>query len=217
MSKYNRHQSVVSRHADSSMNEDNWLNKLHKTLEKEAVQPKSVDDSLFHQINSIMNTKSKYPSVAAAVEDMKARSGLTDYLAKISKISEDEISENMKTASDNNDVINKKVDMTPIVVKKFPGIRNTLENYIKDTKGNLPVPAIIEKIKSIHRSDVSDAKDWDDDNLVRLVSSLNLNAKKDNPASFEAHNNLGVRDSMTDSEIDPSNTDAFYALNPVKN
>lgn len=215
MSKYNRHQSVISRNADSSIDDDNWLKKFEKALEKEAVQPRSVDQSIFNQINSIMNTKSKYTSVSAAVDDMKERSGLTAYLQKIEKVSQ-EAMEKAKTASDNNHVVDKKPDLTPIVIKKNPIIQSTLNNYIRDTKGNLPVPAIIEKIKSIHRSDVSDSKDWDDDNLIRLVSQLNLKAKQSNPSSFEQNHNLGTRDSMNDSEIDPSNTDAFHALSPAK-
>lgn len=212
--KYVRHQSVVSRQSDSAIDEDHWLKQFQKNLEKGAVQPRQ-DRSLFDQINTIMNTKSKYPSVDAAVEDMKERSGLTAYLDKV-KHSNETSESTTKTAGDNNQAFDKKVDLTPIVIKKKPNIKTTLENYIKDTKGNLPVPAIIEKLRSIHQSDVSDAKDWDDDNLIRLVSSLNLEAKKNNPASYEDYSNLGSRDSITDSEIDPSNTDAFFALNPVK-
>lgn len=202
MSKYSRHQSVISRQADESIGDDHWLKQFQKTLQKGAVQPKvPAASSLFDQINSIINGTSKYPSVEAAVEDMKERSGLTAYL---------------KTAIDNNQVIDKKIDMVPIVVKKFPAIKSTLENYIRDTKGNLPVPAIVDKIRSIHQSDVSDAKDWEDDNLIKLISQLNLDAKKNNPGNFEDYSNLGSRDSASDSEIDPSNTDAFHALTPVK-
>ena len=215
--KYSRHQSVVNRQADESIGEDHWLKQFQKSLQKGAVQPKSVDSSLFDQINSIMNGKSRYPSVDAAVKDMQERSGLTAYLDKINKTStEDEVS-HKKTAADSNQVIDKKVDITPIVIKKFPAIKSTLENYIRDTKGNLPIPAIIEKIRSIHQGDVSEAKDWEDDNLIRLVSQLNLSAKKNNPSMYENYSNLGVRDNAADSEIDPSNTDAFHALNPVKN
>lgn len=104
--------------------------------------------------------------------------------------------------------------MTPIVIRKCPDVQKTLDNYIRDTKGNLPVPAIIEKIRSIHQNDVSDAKDWDDDKLIRLVSKLNLGAKKNNPNSYDNYSNLGRRD--VDSDVDPSNNDAFHALTPVK-
>jgi hypothetical protein len=219
MSKYTRHQSVVTRQVDEGIDGDHWLQQFAKSLQKGAVQPRSTDQSLFEQINSIMNTKSKYPSVDAAVEDMKARSGLTAYLEKedISKMSTPN-SGNKKIASDQNKVIDKKVDMeiVPIVIKKCPAIKNTLENYVRDTKGNLPIPAIVDKLRSIHQGDVSDAKDWDDDKLLHLVSKLNLNAKKNNPAVFENYSNLGTHEKMNDSEIDPSNVDAFHSLNPVK-
>lgn len=206
--KYIRHQSVVSRHSEGQIDEDNWLSRFQKSLEKSAVQPRSVDDSLFNQINSIMNGKSKHTTVDAAVEDMKQRSGLTDYLNKLNKVSNQEV--NTKTAQVNSN------DLTPIVIQKSPNVKQTIENYIRDTKGNLPVPAIIEKIRSIHQKDVSDAKDWEDEKLLRFISHLNLKAKQDNPNIYDNHNNLGTRDMMSDSEIDPSNTDAFHALNPVK-
>ncbi len=215
-SKYVRHQSIVHRQSDQTVDEDSWLYRFQKSLQKGAVQPKQ-QASLFDQINSIMNGKSKYPSVEAAVDDMKQRSGLTAYLEKIKQSSEEEKSTTTKVASeDNQQAIDKKVDMTPIVLKKHPPAMKTLENYIKDTKGNLPVPAIIEKLRSIHQADVTDSKDWDDDKLIILVSRLNLGAKKDNPSSFDNYSNLGTRDTGSDSEIDPSNTDAFFALTPVK-
>lgn len=206
MSKYNRHQPVISRQSDNKIDEENWLSKLQKNLVKDAVQPKNVDNYLFHQINSIMNGKSKYPSVEAAVEDMMNRSGVTAHLANMNKTSK-ETSETAKVAEDKE---------TPIVIKNVPSIRHTLENYIRDTKGNLPVPAIIDKVRSIHRNDISEAKDWDDDKLMRLISRMNLEAKRTNSDSFQQYHNLGSRDQNNDSDIDPSNVDAFHALNPVK-
>jgi|WetSurMetagenome_2_1015567.scaffolds.fasta_scaffold394729_2 hypothetical protein len=213
MSKYIRHQSVVSRHIDENIDGDHWLKQFTDKLQKSAVQPRETDQSLFDQINSIMNNKhSKYSSVEDAVEEMKARSGLTAYLEKdFSKISKEEDT-NKKTASKQHEGHNN----LPTVIIKCPQIKNTLENYIKDTKGNLPIPAIIDKIKSIHHVDVSEAKDWDDEKLLHLVSKLNLNAKKDNPGVFQNYQNLGLREDVNNSEIDPSNVDAFHALNPVK-
>ncbi len=215
MSRYIRHPSVVNRLADEKIDEDHWLKQFQKKLQKDAVQPRTIDQSLFEQINSIMNTKSKYPSVEAAVEDMKERSGLTAYLEKLNKVSEENEASTTKTASSEKCVKEKK-RKTPAVIVKKPEILKTLENYIKDTKGNLPIPAIISKIQSIHQSDVSDAKDWEDEELIKLVSRLNLDAKRTNPGTYENYDNLGRRDSIGDSEIDPSNTDAFHALNPAK-
>jgi hypothetical protein len=214
-SKYVRHQPAIQTHSTQSDDEDTWLNRFQKNLSKDAVQPRQ-QNSLFDQINSIMNGKSKFPTVDAAVQDMKERSGLTAYLQKIKQSSDEEVpSASKKVASDNQQAIDKKVEMIPIVMKKNPQIQKTVENYIRDTRGNLSVPAIISKVQSIHQNDVSDAKDWDDDKLVILVSKLNLAAKKDNPGGYQDYSNLGTRDSGSDSEIDPSNTDAFFALTPV--
>ena len=106
---------------------------------------------------------------------------------------------------------------TPDVIRENPAILRTLENYIKSTRGNLPIPAIIDKLRSIHRSDIAEDKMWEDDKLIRLVSKLNLEAKKNNPASYEDYFNLAVGDrDNADSDVDPSNTDAFNALMPAK-
>lgn len=315
---------IISRQSDASEDEDYWLKNLSNALEKEAVQPRRVDQNLFEQINSIMNNKSKYTSVEAAVEDMKSRSGLTAYLDKIKQSSDkvhleqvkkasnnqNELLEKMKDAyknknwkllgivsgqfekstednaninavefiriikyfkdselsgmvipidnwidftigygegqgfskenkdadlkftkdliemikskrsksnqsTDNNNAFDKKIKITPIIFEKNPSIKNTLENYIRDTRGNLSVPAIIDKIKSIHRTDVAEDKDWDDDKLLKFVSDLNLEAKKNNP-QFNNYNNLGSRDYTNNSDIDIANTDAFHGLSPVK-
>lgn len=210
MTKYVRYQPAVNRTADENISEDHWLKQFEKSLQKGAVQPRN-QQSLFDQINSIMNRKSKYPSVEAAVEDMKERSGLTAYLDKVR--AEGEQAAVTKTAADDNNHSDKRI---PIVIKKCPGIRQTLERYVSENRGNLPVPAIIDKVRSIHSKDVSDAKDWDEDKLIYLVSNLNLEAKKNNPDNFQSYQNLGSRDSAADSEVDPSNTDAFFALNPAK-
>lgn len=222
MSRYTRHQSVVSRNSDENISEDHWLKQFEKTLEKGAVQPRSRD-SLFDQINSIMNgTPAKYPSVQAAVDDMMHRSGLTSYL-EISKESQEK--DNRKVAADHNNDFDKDVPVepkqsdtnTPDVVRENPAILRTLENYVKTTRGNLPIPAIIDKLRSIHRADVAEDKMWEDDKLIRLVSKLNLQAKKNNPASYEDYTNLATSDHDTaDSDVDPSNTDAFNALMPSK-
>jgi hypothetical protein len=213
MSKYLRTQPSITSHTNE--NEDYWLKEFEKKL---AVQP--ANQSVYEQITSIMNSKSKYPSVEAAVEDMKERSGFSAFVKDhFNKVSDTEDQSSTKTASDHNhdcDHNCSKKDTTPIVIKKCPAIKSTLENYIRDTRGNLPIPAIIDKIKSIHRSDVSDAKDWDDDRLLKMVSQLNLHAKSTNPGTYENYSNLGRQDAVRDDDIDPANRDAFYSLNPVK-
>lgn len=222
--KYNRHQAVISRNSEGQIDEDHWLKQFQKKLiEKDAVQPKSIDSSLFDQISSIMNGKSKYPSVAAAVEDMKERSGLTAFLSKTSNDESDntKIAGQEKTASgDENAVINKKVPLgkrLPTVIVKCPHVKNTFENVVKGSRGNLSIPAIIDRVRSIHQNDVSNAEDWEADDLMAWVSGLNLQAKRDNPTSSMESANLGRRDdSANTDDIDPANTDAFSGLVPAK-
>jgi hypothetical protein len=215
MSKYMRYQPIISRNSESELDEDNWLNRIEKTLQKEAVQSKKIDQSMFEQINNIMNGKSKYPSVQAAVDDMMSRSGVTAYLDKLNKTSKENNSAT-KTASDDNKVIDKKIPIEPIVFQKCPGAKNTLANIIRSSRGHLPVPAIIARIKAIHDRDVSDVKDWDNDDLIRAVSRANLEEKSKGFEDTTNQTSLGLKDEMNDKDIDPSNSDAFHGLNPVK-
>lgn len=217
--KYNRHQAVISRNSDSELDEDHWLNQFQKKLiEKEAVQPKTNDNFLFDQISSIMNNKSKYPSVAAAVEDMKERSGLSAFLSKINKTSEEDNGQTTKQAADENSVLHKKINLEkklPVVIMKCPQIETTLDNVIKSTRGNLSIPAIINKIRSIHENDVSEAKDWDDNDLIIHVSQKNLAAKSENTDSNNLSQLGSLNDISHDDDIDPANTDAFNSLVPA--
>jgi hypothetical protein len=216
--KISRHQSVINRQSDEENSEDHWLKQFERTLQKGAVQPRG-GDNLFEQINTIMNGKSKYPSVQAAVDDMMQRSGVTDYI----NVSATETKGKPKTAQQAAaqpvpNIPTKKVDNdTPTVIKQKPSILRTLENIIKDTHGNMPVPAVISRLHTLHANDVTDEAAWEEDNLIRLVSKFNLQAKANNPTSYENYDNLGQGDHSTaDSEIDPSNTDAFNALMPAK-
>ncbi len=182
-------------------NENYWLKEISKNLEKSAVQTRNQDENLFNQINSIMyGTKSKYSSVAEAVEEMKQRAGLTAYLNKLSN----KENQQTKTAS--------VADGIPDVFQEHPQIKNTIINYIDTTHGTLSIPAILEKVSSIHKNDVVDASKWDDHKLLRFISSENLKAKANNPINYQVHDNLGVDDGQGD--IDPENTDAFHHLMP---
>jgi hypothetical protein len=209
-----RHQPVIHRHSEAYIDEDNWIYKLEQSLKKDAVQPKRIDQSLFEQISTIMNgSKSKYPSVQAAVDDMKKRSGLTAYLEKeeLNKISQDKTVK--KASTDENKAIDKRI---PIVIQKCPKVKGTISNYIEGSHGNLPIPAIIDKIRSIHSNDISEASDWDDENLIRYVSKVNLQEKSKHHNADDMYSELGRKDDVSNADLDASNTDAFNALMPAK-
>lgn len=213
MSKYTRHQSVVNKQSDEEFSENHWLKQFEDKLQKTSVQPRG--QSLFDEISGIMNnSKAKYPSVRAAVDDMMQRSGLTDYLDNVKTSDEKDTSKSkVATAQIKTMVDDAKL---PEIVKMHPQIMRTLENIIKETKGNIPVPAIISRLHALHASDIADESAWEDERLIRLVSSLNLRAKKDNPDSYVNMDHLGQGDRMSNSDIDVSNTDAFNILMPAK-
>jgi hypothetical protein len=317
--KPTRYQSVVSRQSDEPYSQDHWLKQFEANLQKTSVQPRG--NSVYDEVSAIMNTKSKYPSVQAAVDDMMHRSGLITYLkvsegneqdkVKTAGMSETNPSEEIKKfvvardwhkvgyamakldkaegnpASSSLDAIlsfkyfydpilkavrvptddwsdftlgycaghnsspeqtemqmehiNRMMSVsgkdkkqtgssdtlleksaqgettkTPKIIQSNPGILKTLENIIRDSKGNLPIPAIISRLHSLHAKDVSNEKDWDDDALIHLVSRCNLQAKKDNPGTFESYDNLGMGEHATEADVDASNTDAFNILMPAK-
>ena len=217
MSKYTRSQPAISKTSDDGEREDHWLHEFEKSLQKGAVQP-AAQQSIYDQMYSIMNQKSKYSSVQDAVDDMKSRSGLTSYLDKVKQADRDENNDGVtKSASvekDQNQVIDKRI---PIVIRKCPAIQKTFENCIRDSRGNLPIPIILDKVRGIHQGDVSDAKDWEEDKLMLLVSDLNLKEKSKNYSGSNNGSNLGGYDSDNNSDIDPANTDAFSGLNPAEN
>lgn len=213
MAKQPRNNSVINRQSDAEYSEDHWLRQFENSLHKTSVQPRGTE-SVFDQINSIMNTKSKYPSVQAAVDDMMQRSGLTAYLEIEKTSSQEEEPQPKKIAQQQPKPSQDKV---PQVIQEKPSIRSTLDNIIKDSRGNMSVPAIISRLHSLHAKDISDEGAWEDERLIRLVSQCNLQAKKNNPGNFDNFSNLGQGDHSTaDSDIDASNTDAFNALMPAK-
>lgn len=202
INKYSRHQAIINREKDAHIDDDYWFKQFEKNLEKSAVQSKRVDDQLFHQMNSIMNSKSrsKYTSVSAAVEDMMQRSGLTSYLKNV-KVSETK--PNKKTANDNQ----------PQIIKDNPNILNTLNNIID--KGNLATPTIIDELRRIYKNEIDDDAAWDDPKLISLVTKMNLDKRKEkfNPEN-ELH--LGKQEISGDYDYDAANEDVFHSLNPAK-
>lgn len=181
-----------------------WMDEFANSLQKVSVEPmRNSQLSVYDQISSIMGRKSKHPTVEAAVEDMKERSGLTAYLMKVQSNDED-----MPTK--------KRAQQNQVgIFTKTPQVKSTLDNYLEDTKGNLPIPAIVEKIKSIHKNDVVDEGDWDDPSFLKYINNRNIEVNKKYPNHDNEHQNLGRVPVYDDAELDPSNSDALHALTPV--
>jgi hypothetical protein len=106
-----------------------WLNEYASILEKESVKSKSKSYSLYDQINSILGNKSKYSTVDEAVEDMKTRTGLSDFLQR------------------------KKASSTaPTNIETFktnPDLKTYIDNYIEDRPGT-SIDAVIHNLLKIN-------------------------------------------------------------------
>ncbi len=216
--KYSRYQSVVDREKDACISDDYWLKQFEKNLQKNAVQPRRVDQSLFDQINSVVNnkSKSKHTSVSAAVEDMMQRSGLTNYLNNV-KMSEKEelqkkVAEIQRTANDSSD--------TPLLLQlehvKEPA-KLAIESLINNHRGNLSILSIQEKLRgALSRYNLSD-KYLEDPNLVKYIFKLNQKEKEKNQVDdTDDYRDIGSLDIGNDFDFDAANTDMFYSLMPAK-
>lgn len=200
MTNYSKRTQPSISHKEYS--DDEWLNEFANHLDKNSTQSKRYSDSIYEQLSSIIKgNKPKYPNVEAAVKDMRERTGLAEFTKQLK--AEQNKSQN-KTASENLDVE---------LFKKTPQLKQTIDNYIKDTRGNLLVPEILDRIKSIHRKDISDNADWSNPSLLTYIYKRNNEEKKQHPDNSN-YNELGKID-LHNKEMDPSNNDALHMLNPA--
>lgn len=190
-----RNTKITSQYSDQF-----WTNEIEKSLEKTAVQPKRVDDSVFNQINSIMNNKSKYSSVEEAVIDMMQRSGYSDY----KKVSSND-SSNRKSASTEPRLFETEIGND---------IKNFIENKVKSSRGQFDVGAIIGDIKTVFGNQIIDKKLLDDPVLSIYINEANKAEMKDSPKD-SVNLNMG-KANYDDIDPGPENTDAFYGLNPAR-
>ena len=75
----------------------------------------------------------------------------------------------------------------------------------------LPVPAVLQKLKSIHSKDIGSVKDFDSEQVLKFINNIILEERKKNPDLTHHHSNLGLRD----VSIDDDNQDAWKGLMPV--
>jgi hypothetical protein len=205
---------TINRNSDNIENQSiypKWMQDFASNLEKGAVQSRKQDSSIYDQISSIINgNKPKYSSVEDAIRDMQERSGLLAYQNRIKAMA-------TKIAGTTEEV-QAPTDTNKAEIKVFklnPQVQQTIDNYIDDTNGDLPIPAIVEKIKAIHRNDITDDAAWNEDELMKYINKQCVEAKKKHPSIDDSNANLGKLPHFDDKDIDPSNMDALFSLNPV--
>ncbi len=170
-----------------------------KALERTAVQPKSRShsDSVYDQIKAIMGPrKARYNSVEAAVKEMQERAGLVAYL-KVQSEQEN----HTKTA---------ETEIT--VFSLCPQAKDTLTNILQATKGGLPLPALAARLRSFHKTDVDDARAWNQPALLEYLSKEN-HAAQNQYFHATPSSGLGVID-VSDEDMSPENFDPFASLEP---
>lgn len=198
-----RSMPVINRDSDNVENSSlypKWMGDFAQNLSKVSVQPYRSEDSIFDQISSIINSsKPKYSSVEDAVREMQERSGITAYKKDLKSLAE-----TIKNAAEKIKIFELK-----------PQIQSTIDNCIDDTKGNLPIPAIIDRIRSIHKNDIDDDSAWDDENLLKYINDKSINIRKNHPNQDDNYTTLGKLPNYDETEIDKSNTDALISLTPT--
>ena len=181
---YTRNQSIISRDDSAIESRDktpSWFNDFANSLEKESAKPKSQDYSLFDQINNILGNKSKYSTVAEAVEDLQKRTGLYDFL--------------QKKQANNNKYSNIQI------FKDIPILKIYIDNYIDDRPGTF-VSAVIHdlmKIKSITEK-LPQSGDLPEE-VKRYISDKIAEAKESIKQNDSEYMNLGRLDLSNDIDV----------------
>lgn len=169
--------------------DDEFSKKIQEAVSKSAVQSRLSKSDNYNNVLNFFNKKehSKFSSVQEAVNDMMKRSGLISYL---------------EDSNSNSPSIKSKVAEIKNITSNLPdlflnnkNIKQTLDNYIKNTKGNLPIQAIIERLRDIYYSKISQDDLWEDPKLADYIASQNHELSDD---TRDLPMNIGKSDDSTD-------------------
>lgn len=199
-----RYEYSIFNTKDQDKSNDDWFVSFEEQLTKQAVKSKKEDDSLFNQINGIINNAKNgtHRSVEDKVKEMQERSGYLSYSSVPSGGFSNKV-------ADNEEV---KKNSKPRILMLYPQIELTINNYINDTNGTQSLPAILSHIRNIHKKDTNEDNLWEAEDLIKFIDKLNgnKNSEKNNDSS-----NLGKLDRQDHKDVDPSNYDVFHSLMPV--
>ena len=173
----------------------NWLNdfenNLEKNLDKSAVQTAKNDKSLYEQISSILGSKSKFSTVDEAVNDMKKRTGLTDFLKK------------------------KANEERENILVSMPEVKTFIDNFIKDRPG-VAIEAVVHELLKMNpiRNNLPDRNDVPD-YVRKYINKKIIEVKKEKPSRDMNNSNLGKTDLSDNSDGQASENDPLASLNPA--
>ena len=179
---------------------DSFADNIDKASQTTAVQVARERSkvTVHDQINAIMmgGSSNSYATVDDAVRDMQERTGLGEYLKRVSnKLKAD------KTASENiqEDVFS---DLNP---KLKESILNFCANKISTHRGQVTVPAIQHDVLMIFGNNGLEPQDVNCEAVARLISNMILKEQQTRPAYEENTSNMGL--GVGRDDIDPNDTD----------
>lgn len=163
-------------------------------------------NSIIQQVNSIIGGKSRYATVADAVQDMTERTGLSTYL------------ETVKSAEELKKKVNKQASeelQIPSTLAQYNfanKVVSYIDNNIKNSNAlSVTIPQLQADILDIFGRQGLQSQDVMNDEFVKYLSDCIYEAQKSLPPEYQ-NNNIGLG---VGKDIEDSN-DAWSGLMPAK-
>lgn len=197
-----------------------WLSNFADSLEKQksAVQVARERDheghqySILNQISNMVSDKPRHATVDSIVNEMRERTGLDDYLKRISAKSAD-IKKNLKVEA------NKTESSLPKSLSKYKNCSDDIINYINNTIENshgmgVTIPQLQHDIlHTFGKRHGLETQDVLNDEVAKYINDCIVAAQSHIvPEEHNPHIGAGVGRTETD---DADNNDAFAILMPA--
>jgi hypothetical protein len=188
-----------------------WLDAFAKEqAKKENSQSTAVDKarerdqkSMLDQISYIIDKKPRHASVESAVKDMQDRTGLSEYIKRLSVLNET----GKKTAQEEKPVVDVNKLMEPFEPELQKKIFTFVKNKVESSQGNLATGAIVADLAHTLRQDGLDESDISTEDFSNWIDQLRDDVKKRFPMDMGNDQNFG-KDTAIDDESN-MNDDVF--------
>ncbi len=163
-----------------------WLDRFAKELSENKALSTVVDKtrerdqkSMLDQISYLIDKKPRYASVESAVKDMQERTGLSEYIKRLSVKNEGE----KKIAQEKEPVI----DVEKILEKFGPELAKKVMTFVKNkvesSEGNLATGAIIADLVRTLKGDGLDEADVSTSDFSAWINQMRDKVKERFPAN----------------------------------
>lgn len=175
-------------------------------------------ESFVDRISAMMGNVrgvNRFSSVEQVVLDMQKRTGLSDYLKKVTSESE-EVNKKLSTAS-TEPVIDNADSEYPEILSKFPietqkNIINFIRNNVKTHFGNTSVQAVQYELSSVFNNKGLLPRDVEDSKLKQLIHSIISRERSIHGEHDSVVNELGRDVGISIDDDDDSNSNYFASM-----